>query len=272
MSEAPDIAVQEAPDVQSPGADRDYDAEARAAGWKPKEDFNGPEDKWVDAETFVKRGEEWAPYVRANTKKLEEALKATREELKATKKTMAEFREYSTKAEQRAYDRALKELQDRQDRAVEEGDAAAVRAVTQEIADLAVEVRDASSKAQPASNMTPDYEEAVEAFKEANPWFETDEDMASWAIAMDQKLAAQGMEDKARLKEIGKRAKSVFPHKFENPARRQPSAVEGSTPPRRSSGRTYADLPADAKRTCDSFVKRIPGYTREDYLKNYQWD
>ena len=200
--------------------------------------------------------------------------KATREELKATKKTMAEFREYSTKAEQRAYDRALKELQERQDRAVEEGDAAAVRAVTQEIADLAVEVRDSSMKSQPQAEngMTPDYEEAVEAFKEANPWFETDEDMASWAVALDQKLAGQGMEDKARLKEIAKRAKSVFPHKFENPARRQPSAVEGSTPPRRSSGRTYADLPADAKRTCDSFVKRIPGYTREDYLKNYQWD
>lgn len=278
MSEAPDViqeaASADAPVIQSQGSERDYDAEARAAGWKPKEDFSGPEDKWVDAETFVKRGEEWAPYVRANTKKLEEALKATREELKATKKTMAEFREYSTKAEQRAYDRALKELQDRQDRAVEEGDAAAVRAVTQEIADLAVEVRDSSMKSQPQAEngMTPDYEEAVEAFKEANPWFETDEDMASWAVALDQKLAGQGMEDKARLKEIAKRARTVFPHKFENPARRQPSAVEGSTPPRRSSGRTYADLPADAKRTCDSFVKRIPGYTREDYLKNYQWD
>jgi len=37
-------------------------------------------------------------------------------------------------------------------------------------------------------------------------------------------------------------------------------------------GRTYNDLPQLAKETCERFVKTIPGFKREDFVKTYQWD
>ena len=48
--------------------------EDRAAqmGWVPVDKFRGDPAHWVDAETFVKKGEEVMPILRANNRRLEE--------------------------------------------------------------------------------------------------------------------------------------------------------------------------------------------------------
>ena len=38
----------------TPDIDEETLAEAKRQGWVPQEEYNGPEDKWVDADTFVK--------------------------------------------------------------------------------------------------------------------------------------------------------------------------------------------------------------------------
>ena len=43
---------------------------AREMGWRPKEEFRGDTAKWVDAETFVSRGENFIPILRADREKL----------------------------------------------------------------------------------------------------------------------------------------------------------------------------------------------------------
>jgi len=45
-------------EIQAPEVDEETLAEAKRQGWVPEEEFNGPEGKWVDAETFVKKGKE----------------------------------------------------------------------------------------------------------------------------------------------------------------------------------------------------------------------
>jgi hypothetical protein len=48
--------------------------EAREDGWRPKEEFNGREEDWIDAETFVRRGKEINPLLRKNNEKLKREL------------------------------------------------------------------------------------------------------------------------------------------------------------------------------------------------------
>lgn len=102
MSEALESAAEvhdEAPQSQSESAE----AKALRMGWKPKEEFNGDTSKWVDAETFIKRGEEFLPFVQANNKALEAKNRELDKELKKLKRSMEEFSEYHSKTEAISY-------------------------------------------------------------------------------------------------------------------------------------------------------------------------
>lgn len=264
MSEAD---VQESHDEGQSGPS--VEERAERMGWTPKDKFKGDPGKWIDAETFVQRGEEFVPFLKANNKSLEKSLHAAEARIKDFEKTLKEFGEYHSRTEQRAYAAALRELESRQDRAVAEGDTNAVRQITREIAQLDKEVRQEAPTTP--NGWTPDYAEAVAAFKSANPWFEDDTKMTRWAKATDMELAETGMEEKARLKEIARQARIEFPDKFENPNRKGPGAVEGGSGvgTRRSAGKGWSDLPPEAKAQADSFVKKIPGFTREKYVKEF---
>ena len=37
--------------------ERDWEADARAMGWSPKAEFKGDKTHWIDAKSFVERGE-----------------------------------------------------------------------------------------------------------------------------------------------------------------------------------------------------------------------
>jgi hypothetical protein len=73
-------ALKEEPGVEIPGEDgddpnvndqaRDFDAEAREHGWRPKDEFPGDAAKWVDAETFMKRADEVMPLLKAQNARL----------------------------------------------------------------------------------------------------------------------------------------------------------------------------------------------------------
>lgn len=246
------------------------DVRARRMGWTDKEEFKGDPAKWVDAETFVKRGEEILPIVQHQNKVLEAALRKAEGEIKDFRKTLTEYKNFADKAEQRSYERALRDLEAQQAEAVAAGDVQAVRDITKEIAGLDKEVR-SDTPAHP-NGWTTDYADAVDAFKAENSWFETDRSMTAWAKAMDAELAAEGTEAKARLKQLAKLAREEFPHKFKNPARDAPGAVEGGRMgAARGGAKTWADLPADAKSQAERFIKKIPGFTREKFLKDYEW-
>lgn len=52
--------------------DRDFEGEARDMGWVPEDKFRGPKGQWVDAKTFVEKGENILPIIRATRDKLRE--------------------------------------------------------------------------------------------------------------------------------------------------------------------------------------------------------
>ena len=230
---------------------------ARDMGWRPKEEFKGDESRWVDAETFVKKGEEILPILKANAKK-------TEAELAALKKDVAEFRKFHSETEKRAYARALRDLEERQAEAVEANDLKSVRAITREITDLSKNVQ-TDDGGNPYK--TPDHAKTLNQWKGENPWFQSDTVMTAAADAIASELEASGVTGADQLAEVAKRIRAEFPHKFQNERRSAPAAVESSTTPRKA-GKSAADLPPEARAQMNKWIKSGL-LTEKQFLKDY---
>jgi hypothetical protein len=248
-------------------AEPSIEERARDMGWRPKEEFKGDEAKWVDAETFVQKGEEVLPIVRANAKKLEVANEALKAELAEMRSSFKDFKKYHSQTEQRALEKARRELEREMAEAVEAKDHKAVREIAAEMADLSKDVR-TDGDGNPYE--TPEHTKALSAWKSDNAWFGSDKVMTLAANVIADELEAGGVKGAEQLAEVAKRIRSEFPHKFENERRKQASAVEGSTPQRKA-GKTRADLPAEARAHMDKWVKQGL-LTEAQFLKDYQWD
>lgn len=253
-------AIIDAPESNEPTVED----RAREMGWRPQEEFKGPEGKWVDAETFVKRGEEILPIVKAQAKKDREALDAAKAEIAEMKRTFSDFKKYHSQTEQRALQRARQELERELAEAVEAKDFASVRSITQDIADLSKDVR-TDDQGNPYD--TPDHAKALNQWQGENPWFGSDQVMTGAANAIANELEAKGVKGAEQLAEVAKRIRAEFPHKFENERRQRPAAVEGASPPRKAA-KGWADLPPEAKAFAEKMVKQGL-ITREQYAKDY---
>lgn len=239
---------------------------ARDMGWRPKEEFKGEESKWTDAETFVKRGEEILPILRANSRKDREALEAAKAEIADMKKTFADFAKHHSATEQRALEKARKELEREMAEAVEAKDHKAVREIADDMAALS---RDVQTDANGSPYETPDHAKAVSSWKAENLWYGSDAAMTGAASAIATELERQGVKGADQLAEVAKRIRAEFPHKFENERRKAPAAVEGSTTPRKG-GKGASDLPPEARAQMNKWVKQGL-LTEKQFLADYQW-
>lgn len=68
-------------------------AEARKIGWRPPEQFRGDPDKWVDADEFLRRGEEVLPLVKAANRQLTERADNLSREVQRLSAVVAEQRQ-----------------------------------------------------------------------------------------------------------------------------------------------------------------------------------
>ncbi len=251
---------------------RDFAAEAKQHGWTEKEAFKGDPGKWVDAETFVKRADEVMPFL----KKQNAALKREMDELKRTvKQASAHF----SKAEERAYTRAMADLQAKHDEAVETGDVAAARAAVKEIGDLTAEAA-AKPKVEPDE---PAFDPAearreLNAWVEENDWYVLDEGKRRYADMQAEMMGpAKDWPDgnKAWLAELGKRVDRKF-------ADKKPNVTNGggNRAAPGAGSKSFSDLPAAAKATADRFYrsgvfgdpnKVTLAQAREQYVKSYDF-
>lgn len=261
MSETADETVIDTPAADAPEPDAtnpraEIEAAARKGGWTPKEEFTGKPDEYLDAPQFILKGAEILPEVR-------KALKDARDEIKTIKKTMADFSEHHTKTETRMYERARKELELALDQHTADNNLEGVKAVTKELTDMAVEAATKPKAPQPAEDA--DFKSTLDAWKAENPWFLTDDDLTAFAQGL---RFPDGMPPAEQLSIITARVRKAFPQKFENPRRNGPAAVEAGNPPR-GTGKTFNDLPADAKETCSYLVKNVKGFTKEQYVRDF---
>lgn len=238
---------------------RDYEAEARADGWQPKEEFKGPEGRWVDAKTFVENGERILPIVNA---KLRKAL-AGIDELREGNRQFREFHEQTVAAAKRERDKAIADLEAARTRAVTEGNGEDFAKADRELTRLR------EAPAERPRGPSPD----MQAWLNENAWYTTDPELAAVADGLSDVVKRDNphLTGRAFMEKVTEKTRAMVPHKFSN-ERRSTSTTEGNRPPpppKREKG--YDDLPPEAKAACEKFVRQFPGYTREQYLADYVW-
>lgn len=263
----------------TPQVDPAVESEARDYGWAPKENFKGPAERWRPADEYVEWAKQSGRLPRGEFEKITKLVPVIRQENEHLKTQLAEVRdtlnqfvEFSTKAEERAFNRAKSELEAKVEAAANNADPAAARAAMAELAALRPEAPKPAPKAEaPAVALDP----VIQDWLGKETWYSDPKNRALNAFATELYDELSGMPTEKRLAEVKRRTVDKFPEKFGlNPARETAAAVSTPTgePPRRKTGKTYDDLPAEAKKACDKFVKQIPGYTREKYVKDYDWN
>lgn len=242
------------------GADESVEAEALAMGWKPRDTFKGPAEKFVDAAEYVERGKTIMPFLRKE-------LVRRDAKIANLEKAVQTSIQHISRADQRAYAKAKADLEAELTQYAKAGDVESVKAVTDDLIALDKGVVGKASTAE--ADVPPEFQ----AWLEDNPWYGKDMPLTAACNAIAQEVFDEGYAGKAQAKEVDLRLREQFPGKFAkptNPHRNGSAAVEAGGNARRPAGKTYADLPADAKQMCDDFV-RDKILTREQYVKTYDW-
>lgn len=249
-------------------------AEARAIGWKPQEEFRGDAAHWVDADEYLRRGREVLPLVKAENRRLQESqtrlqseitrLAAVVEEQRESMNSMAEF--------------SLNELRDRlaeQKKAL----TAQLRAARREDDDALVEnleeqldankekaekLKAPTPTAAPVASPAPAAQETPEfkAWKDKNPWYggssRADQAKTAAAHRFAQEAASRGLRGAAFFDDVDEALAEVYP-----PQRRsdptedgRPSGGGGSSS---SSDKGFNALPAEARAKAREQVAKFVG-------------
>lgn len=249
------------------------EARAKLQGWVPEDEFRGDPEKWKPADEFLKFGEDFQPILKERLKTMEAELSSTRAEIKKQTESMERFTEYHAKTEKRVYDKAVRDLKAMQLEAVEEADTEKFNKIGEEIEGLE------NAQKKPPEGKTKADEAGLQEFTEFvkdNDWYENDFEMATFADFASKKVRKDNptLMGRAFFEKVKDMVKEKYPEKFGNKKREDPAAVDGGGGGGGPSGKkkTYADLPAEAKKACEDFIKEIPGFTKEQYLKDYNWD
>lgn len=259
-----DEVVDEKPKDDEPEVSADIIAKAEKMGWTPKDKFRGDPAKWRPADEFVERGENMLPLVQAQVRRQER-------EINELKQSMRDLGDYHSKTAQREYGRALANLKAQRAEAIKAGDGAAFDAVDEQIDSLKENIK---ANEQPRGDK-PDPE--FNDWLSKNKWAE-DPKLQAYGLAVADEIKASGTKATGleMLDLVAKQIKKDFPEKFENPRRTTAAAVEGGAGPRRSTGKSYSDLPAEARAACDRMAKN--GYAdkpkemaafKAEYVKSY---
>lgn len=241
-------------------SERDFEKEARADGWVPKEDWKGAEDKWTEAQTFVERGEKISGILKGKIGRLEERI----ENLTSSN---AEFKQYTDKQldkERKSHKLEVERLEGERAQAITDGDGQAAVRVEREIRDL-------GEPQQPLDATA--HNQMAQSWASENKWYATNQKLQGYADGIAERIVQQGYTGQAYFNELTRQVKETFPEDFSNPNKAKPNGVEVSGSQEiTSKEKSWDSLPAADKATAERFIRDIPGMTKKSYLETYEWE
>lgn len=195
------------------------EVEARSAGWVPKDEYHGDENKWVDADEFVRRGP------------LFEKINSTTRELKEVRKALDQLKVHHASVKETAFKEALETLKKQKKEAFVDGDPDKIVEIDDRIAEVKDEQRKfVQTRAQEvAYEATAEIHPEFQAWTNRNPWYNSSGPMKAFADALGIELRATGLSPSDVLKRVEIQIKEEFPNKFRNSNRDKPGAVEGTS-------------------------------------------
>jgi hypothetical protein len=260
-------------DTQDTGAPDTVAAEreARSLGWVPKERFRGSDDQWVDADTFLRRGKEIMPLLKATNARLEGELASLRgetQELKTLLRTSTEsieaLKKYHTEDTKRAVEREVTRLKAAIVQAKKDDDHEAEVELSDQLSDAKASLKEtpvtpAAPAPAPAAAAAPD--PTFAAWAADNDWFGVDKRKTALALAIGQELneTTPSLKGKAFYERISEELEDTL-----GAPTKRASKVDSSGGGRgggggRSGGKTFADLPTDAREACAKFAEGLVG-------------
>jgi len=278
MSEEMEVQQSEAPQ------EVEHESEARAQGWVAKEEFRGSETDWVDAETFVRRGREIMPILRKNNEKLLKELQEAKKAAEEARSAAREFKEFQKEQfERKTYEleEQLQQLKQAKREAINQGEGDRAVAIDDAMDSLKEEkevARQELKKAEEAAKAPPQVtqEPELNEWLERNAWFGKDTRLTGMANGLGAELRKENpnLVGKAFLEKLDQELAEVMPEKFGK--KRTPNPMDGapngtSRPAKAGGKKSYDNLPPEAKAACDRFVKQKL-MTKEDYVRDYDWD
>ncbi len=220
-------------------------------GWKPKDQYEGDEENFIDAPEFVRRGE------------LFDKISEQSRELKAVKQALHEFKSNQSKARAADLERAQKNLKQSARQAILDGDPERAFAIEDQLEHVRSErERIEREAAQPAvQELNPEFV----AWESQNKWYTNNKTMRAVADQLGFELASQGLPPSEVLKRVAQEVRKEFAHKFSNPKAERPSAVAGSS---RSGTRQEADMElSEIERAVMKKVVASGAMTEAEYKK-----
>jgi len=245
------IENQEVEQVQNEPTYTPTEQAAMEQGWRPKDEFTGEPDRFIDAAEFIRRGE------------LFQKIDHQNRELKRVTQTLEQFKQHHANVEKSAYDRAIKDLKAQRKAALAEGDVDLFDKLDEDVEALKEERNEFVQK-QAAQVEVPQPAAEFHDWVSRNKWYETDVIMQGAADKYGTTLARQGKSPDEVLKLVEAKIKEEFPHKFKNPNRERVSAVEA--PVNRGGQAKSGFVPTDMQRQiAKNFVRSGAFKTEKEY-------
>jgi len=257
----------------------DYEKEASAQGWSPKEKWKGSENDWVDAKTFVERGRQILPILQKNNERLLRDLERTKSEMAELRSATIQFKEFQKQqAEKRETElkSQIARLREEKKQAISSGDGNLVVELDEQIDSLKEEQSQVKQKAQ--EEVQKEVQETAVApelqdWIDNNTWYTTNMNMAAETNNIAARLRQSHPEYgwSQFLEALDEELEQTFnPEKLGRKSKPR-TPVEGNKRGSASGsnkGKSYDDLPSDAKSACDMFVRQGL-MKKEDYVREY---
>jgi hypothetical protein len=225
-------------------------------GWRPREEFEGDEEDFIDAKEFVRR------------KPLFDKIESVSRESKTLRKALDSLKSHYTKVRETEYQKALRDLKQEQKQALADGDVDRFYAIEDE-QKLVEQEKAVFMEAQAQIQTEPQQvHPEFAAWVDRNRWYETQPHMQTFADGVGARLQgavrAGTMTPAQVLKEIEKAVRDEFPTRFRNPNKDKPAAVEGSV--RSGTSSTKEPVLSDEERQIMNTLVRGGHLTKEQYL------
>ena len=256
---------------QSESGSNESESTASEMGWVPKDKYRGDPDKWVDAETFVQRGNKSGPILKERNEHLIQEIQTLKSEFAKHKEVTEQFKKFQAEQSERKvneYKAQIAELRAQKSEAIRNGDGDAVNDIDDRIDTLKERSKEAVVEPPKQAEVAPHQDFA--SWKSENDWFEKDTAMAAYATELAKGLRAKGDTSEGRVffDKVKEVMRKDFPNKFGNPNRSKPSAVEtGNTSTYK--GKTFDDIPADERKTIRTFISQGLYKNEAEAIKAY---
>lgn len=265
--------------TETPEASEAEVKEARVLGWSAREEWRGNPEDWVDARTFLERGKHILPMLQSNNKRLMEELRVRDSKLSSMERSLSaanaaiEALQTSQAEDVKAQVEAARaELRTEMASALESGDHARAAELTEKMtqlnsanADAGGEEKSKVSTAQPVQ-MSQEMRNELQSWYDKNPAYKTDNRRIALlnAVAVELRNKGDTRVGAAFLDAVAEEVDNTLGPSQRGGASKVSSdnGGGGRTGSGAGSGKTYADLPQEAKTICDKQASRLVGPNR----------